>query len=47
MPAAAPLEFLPPRLDRRVLALSRWLLPLWLRQQSRITDIAVKTGSTM
>lgn len=41
MPAAAPLEFLPPRLDRRVLALSRWLLPLWLRQQSRITNIAV------
>ena len=42
MPAAAPLEFLPPRLDGRVLALSRWLLPLWLRQASRITGVTVR-----
>ena len=37
MPAAAPLEFLPPRLDPRVLSLSRRLLPLWLQRQSAIT----------
>lgn len=42
MPAEPPLEFLPPRLDRRVLALSRLLLPLCLRQQSRITRITVR-----
>ena len=41
MPAEPPLEFLPPRLDRRVLALSRWLLPLWLRRQSRVTRVEV------
>ena len=32
MPTAAPLEFLPPRLDARVLASARLLLPLWLRR---------------
>ncbi|MFZ0408558.1 MAG: 1-acyl-sn-glycerol-3-phosphate acyltransferase [Cyanobium sp.] len=37
MPAAAPLEFLPPQLDPRVLSLSRRLLPLWLQRQSGIT----------
>ena len=31
MPNAAPLEFIPPRLDRRVLFGARLLLPLWLR----------------
>ncbi len=31
MPNTSSLEFLPPRLDRRVLAASRLLLPLWLR----------------
>ena len=31
MPTAAPLDFLPPRLDGRVLALSRRLLPWYLR----------------
>ena len=31
MPNAAPLEFIPPRLDRRVLLGARLLLPLWLR----------------
>ncbi|MFN9630298.1 MAG: 1-acyl-sn-glycerol-3-phosphate acyltransferase [Cyanobacteriota bacterium] len=42
MPVAAPLEFLPPRMDGRVLALSRWLLPWWVRQQSHITRITVR-----
>ncbi|MFN9548216.1 MAG: 1-acyl-sn-glycerol-3-phosphate acyltransferase [Cyanobacteriota bacterium] len=42
MPASAPLEFLPPRLDGRVLAMSRWLLPLWLRRQSHITRLTVR-----
>jgi 1-acyl-sn-glycerol-3-phosphate acyltransferase len=42
MPAAAPLAFLPPRLDGRVLTVSRWLLPLWLRQQSAITRLTVR-----
>jgi 1-acyl-sn-glycerol-3-phosphate acyltransferase len=42
MPAAAPLDFLPPRLDLRVLTVSRWLLPLWLRRQSRITRLTVR-----
>ncbi|MFN9643901.1 MAG: 1-acyl-sn-glycerol-3-phosphate acyltransferase [Cyanobacteriota bacterium] len=42
MPAAAPLDFLPPRLDPRVLTVSRWLLPLWLRRQSRITRLTVR-----
>jgi 1-acyl-sn-glycerol-3-phosphate acyltransferase len=31
MPNASGLEFLPPRLDQRVLAVARRLLPLWLR----------------
>ena len=31
MPNASGLEFLPPRLDQRVLAIARRLLPLWLR----------------
>ena len=42
MPAAAPLDFLPPRLDGRVLAFSRWLLPLWLGRQSHITGLTVR-----
>ncbi|MEB3156978.1 MAG: 1-acyl-sn-glycerol-3-phosphate acyltransferase, partial [Cyanobacteriota bacterium] len=42
MPAAAPLAFLPPRLDGRVLTLSRWLLPLWLRQRSQLTRFTVR-----
>ncbi len=42
MPAAAPLDFLPPRLDGRVLTVSRWLLPLWLRHQSRVTRLTVR-----
>ena len=41
MPAEPPLDFLPPRLNGAVLALSRWLLPLWLRQGSHITSVAV------
>jgi len=32
MATGAPLAFLPPRLDRRVLAAARLLLPLWLRR---------------
>lgn len=32
MATGAPLAFLPPRLDRRVLAVARLLLPLWLRR---------------
>lgn len=42
MPAEPPLEFLPPRLNGAVLAVSRALLPLWLRQQSQITRLEVR-----
>ncbi|MFM7170201.1 MAG: 1-acyl-sn-glycerol-3-phosphate acyltransferase [Cyanobium sp.] len=42
MPAEPPLEFLPPRLNGAVLAVSRGLLPLWLRQQSHITRLEVR-----
>lgn len=42
MPAAAPLDFLPPRLDGRVLALSRGLLPWYLRRQCAITSLEVR-----
>ena len=42
MPTAAPLDFLPPRLDGRVLTLSRRLLPWYLRSQCAITRIEVQ-----
>jgi hypothetical protein len=42
MPTAAPLDFLPPRLDGRVLALSRRLLPWYLRGQCAITSLEVQ-----
>ncbi len=42
MATAPPLEFLPPRLDGRVLGVSRWILPLWLRWQSRVERMEVK-----
>jgi len=41
MPNAAPLEFIPPRLDQRVLFGARLLLPLWLRS-SGIRGIRVE-----
>jgi len=41
MAAAAPLDFRPPRLDRRVLAGARLVLPLWLRWCSGITGVQV------
>jgi hypothetical protein len=42
MPTAAPLDFLPPRLDGRVLALSRRMLPWYLRRQCAITSLEVQ-----
>jgi hypothetical protein len=42
MPTAAPLDFLPPQLDGRVLALSRRLLPWYLRRQCAITSVEVQ-----
>lgn len=42
MATAAPLEFLPPRLDGRVVTVSRLLLPLWLGRRSRIGAIEVQ-----
>jgi hypothetical protein len=42
MPTAAPLDFLPPRLDGRVLAVSRRLLPWYLRRQCAITSLEVQ-----
>ena len=42
MPTAAPLDFLPPRLDGRVLALSRRLLPWYLRRQCAVTSLEVQ-----
>jgi 1-acyl-sn-glycerol-3-phosphate acyltransferase len=47
MPAAPPLAFLPPRLDRRVLALARPLLPLVLRHGGAITDLQVEGGERL
>ena len=47
MPAAPPLAFLPPRLDRRVLALARPLLPLVLRRGCAITDLQVEGGERL
>jgi 1-acyl-sn-glycerol-3-phosphate acyltransferase len=41
MSAGPPLDFIPPHLDGRVLRAARWLLPLWLRHQSRIGTITV------
>jgi hypothetical protein len=41
MAAAAPLDFRPPRLDRRVLAGARLVLPLWLRWCSGIRGVQV------
>ena len=41
MAAAAPLDFRPPRLDRRVLAGARLVLPLWLRWCSGISQVQV------
>lgn len=41
MSAGPPLDFIPPHFDGRVLAVARWLLPLWLRRQSRIGAITV------
>lgn len=47
MPAAPPLEFLPPRLDGRVLALTRLLLPLWLRRRCGIRALDVHQGERL
>ena len=41
MATAPPLEFLPPRLDGRVLAVGRVVLPLWLRWRCRIDRVEV------
>jgi len=42
MPAGAPLTFLPPQLDRRVLWGCRRGLPLWLRRTARIDRVDVE-----
>ena len=47
MATAPPLEFLPPRLDGRVLALGRLVLPLWLRWRCRITAVGVEGMATL
>ncbi|MCU0530286.1 MAG: 1-acyl-sn-glycerol-3-phosphate acyltransferase [Cyanobium sp. Prado107] len=47
MPAAPPLAFLPPRLDGRVLAAARLLLPLWLSRRSRIRELRVRDGERL
>ena len=47
MPAAAPLEFLPPLLDRRLLGLAPRLLPLALRQGSDIRSLTVRDGERL
>ena len=47
MPAAAPLDFLPPRLDQRVLNLARLLLPSWLRYGSGISAVHVRHGERL
>ncbi|MFM7362463.1 MAG: 1-acyl-sn-glycerol-3-phosphate acyltransferase [Cyanobium sp.] len=47
MPTAPPLNFLPPRLDGRVLASACLLLPLVLRRGSAITDLQVEGGKRL
>jgi hypothetical protein len=47
MPAAPPLAFLPPRLDGRVVAAGRALLPLWLARSARITGLTVEDGERL
>ncbi len=47
MATAPPLEFLPPRLDGRVLALGRLVLPLWLRWRCGITAVEVEGMATL
>ena len=47
MPTAPPLEFLPPRLDGRVLAVSRSIVPLWLRWQCGIEAVEVEGMDTL
>jgi|688.fasta_scaffold22649_9 1-acyl-sn-glycerol-3-phosphate acyltransferase len=47
MPTAPPLDFLPPRLDGRVLAGARWLLPLFLRRACAITGVQVEGGERL
>ncbi len=42
MSTGAPLEFLPPRFDGRVVAVCRWILPFWMRWQSRIESVEVE-----
>ncbi len=42
MTTGASLEFLPPSLDGRVLAVSRLVLPLWLRWRCRIATVEVE-----
>jgi hypothetical protein len=42
MATAPPLEFLPPRLDGRVVAVSRLVLPLWLRWRCGIEAVEVE-----
>jgi hypothetical protein len=42
MATAPPLEFLPPRLDGRVLAVGKVVLPLWLRWRCRIDSVEVE-----
>ena len=39
---AETLDHLPPQLDGRVLAVSRWILPLWLRWRSRVVQVQVE-----
>jgi hypothetical protein len=34
-----PLEFIPPALNRVVLRMAQWVLPLWLRSRTAISDI--------
>ncbi|MFO0014934.1 MAG: 1-acyl-sn-glycerol-3-phosphate acyltransferase [Synechococcaceae cyanobacterium] len=47
MPAAAPLEFLPPLLDRRLLGLAPPLLRLALRRGSNIRSLTVRDGERL
>jgi 1-acyl-sn-glycerol-3-phosphate acyltransferase len=47
MPAAAPLEFLPPLLDRRLLGLAPRLLPLALRRGGDIRSVSVRDGERL
>ena len=38
-PAQPPLAFIPPALDLKIVRLTQWLLPLWMRSKTSLTEV--------